>query len=186
MNNTFSEICERISSYTGDFLLIGIDGRCASGKTTLANALCEKFDCNLFHADDFFLPPEMRTAERLTEAGGNIHYERLYEEVIVPLLAGEKEFSYGVFSCAEGRIIKYNKVFKKKINIIEGSYSLHPYFGDIYGIEIFVDSDYEKRISRIKNRGQDVLAFINKWIPLEEAYFKEYNIIKKCDYIMKG
>ena len=33
--------------------------------------------------DDFFLPMELRTAERLEEPGGNVHYERFSAEVDV-------------------------------------------------------------------------------------------------------
>ena len=48
--------------------------------------------------DDFFLPFELRTAERLKEPGGNVHYERFIDEVVSKLSAGEP-FEYGVFRC---------------------------------------------------------------------------------------
>lgn len=35
-------------------ILVAIDGRCGSGKTTLGEYLKGQFDCNLFHMDDFF------------------------------------------------------------------------------------------------------------------------------------
>ncbi|MEK3909347.1 P-loop NTPase fold protein [Oceanobacillus sp. FSL W7-1309] len=54
---------------------IAIDGRCGSGKTSLAEMLKQEFDMNVFHMDDFFLPFEMKTKERLSESGGNVHYE---------------------------------------------------------------------------------------------------------------
>ena len=57
-------------------LLIAVEGRCASGKTTLASALQKELGCCVFHMDDFFLRPEQRTRERLLTAGGNIDYER--------------------------------------------------------------------------------------------------------------
>lgn len=52
-------------------VLVGIDGRCGSGKTTLGEYLYGKFDCNLFHMEDFFWRIEQRTPERMTEVGGN-------------------------------------------------------------------------------------------------------------------
>ena len=39
-----------------DQVIIAIDGKCTSGKTTLASKLAEIYDCNVFHMDDFFLP----------------------------------------------------------------------------------------------------------------------------------
>ena len=44
--------------------IVAIDGKCTSGKTTLAAGLAEIFDCNVLHMDDFFLRPEQRTPER--------------------------------------------------------------------------------------------------------------------------
>ena len=64
--------------------IIAIDGRAASGKSTLAQQLGELLDADVIHMDDFFLPPSLRTKERLSEPGGNVHYERFAEEV--PLL----------------------------------------------------------------------------------------------------
>lgn len=49
--------------------------------------------------DDFFLPPELRTAERLSQPGGNVHYERFSAEVADGILRG-KPFEYSVFDCS--------------------------------------------------------------------------------------
>lgn len=79
-------------------VIVGIDGCCASGKTTLADKLSRSFDCNVFHMDDFFLRPGQRTQERLSEVGGNVDYERFHDEVIIPLLKNES-FSYRPYDC---------------------------------------------------------------------------------------
>ena len=45
--------------------LIAIDGRCASGKTTLAAFLQERIqECAVVHMDHFFLQDAQRTKER--------------------------------------------------------------------------------------------------------------------------
>ena len=44
--------------------LAAIDGRCGSGKSTLAGLAAHRLGCPLFHMDDFFLPPALRTPER--------------------------------------------------------------------------------------------------------------------------
>ena len=59
-------------------LIVAIDGRCGSGKTTLGEYLEQVFDCNLFRMDDFFLRMEQRTPQRLKETGGNVDYERSF------------------------------------------------------------------------------------------------------------
>ena len=66
-------------------LIVAIDGRCGSGKTTLGEYLEQVFDCNLFRMDDFFLRMEQRTPQRLKETGGNVDYERFEETVLRPI-----------------------------------------------------------------------------------------------------
>ena len=56
--------------------IVTIEGGSASGKSTLAEILCEVYGCNVFHADDFFLRPEQRTPARFAEVGGNLDRER--------------------------------------------------------------------------------------------------------------
>ena len=67
--------------------VLAIDGMCGAGKSSLSELLCGLCPCSLVRADDFFLPPRLRTPERLSEPGGNIHYERFLSEVVTPLLA---------------------------------------------------------------------------------------------------
>ena len=76
-----------------DHLLIAIDGRCGSGKSTLGAYLQQKMHGNLLHMDDFYLRPEQRTPKRWEEPGGNVDWERFLEEVLLPLHKGTK-FTY--------------------------------------------------------------------------------------------
>lgn len=62
-------------------VIIGIDGRCAAGKSTLALLLSEQPDATIFHMDDFYLQGRQRTYERFNEVGGNVDYERFAKEV---------------------------------------------------------------------------------------------------------
>ena len=45
--------------------LTAMDGPCATGKSTLGARLARLYSCPLFHMDDFFLPPERKTPERV-------------------------------------------------------------------------------------------------------------------------
>ena len=85
-------------------ILVAIDGRCGSGKTTLGEYLKEQFDCNLFHMDDFFLRMEQRTPDRMKETGGNVDYERFYETVLVPVQKKES-VCYQPFSCKKWNLL---------------------------------------------------------------------------------
>lgn len=162
-------------------LLIAIDGNCAAGKSTLASRLQNDLGGNIFHMDDYFLQKYQRTGERLSEIGGNVDYERFKKEVIEPLKKGE---AVKVYSCIHPDfILEYRKTLEyKKLNIIEGSYSCHPYFGFPYKIQIFVGADYELQIERIRRRNGEVMLqrFINEWIPKENDYFRKMQIKEKC------
>ncbi|MBQ7872120.1 MAG: hypothetical protein IJ357_08260 [Oscillospiraceae bacterium] len=103
-----------------DMVIVAIDGKCTSGKTTLAAKLAEVYDCNVFHMDDFFLRPEQRTPERFAEIGGNVDYERFNKEVLIPLKAGQS-FTYRPFDCSTFTLAAPVCVTPKKLNIIEGT-----------------------------------------------------------------
>ena len=164
--------------------VIGIDGFCASGKTTLAEQLAQKFNAQIIHMDDFFLPFDMRTEQRLSETGGNVHYERFNTEVVSGLKKSS-EFVYRAFSCKYGDFRETRRILPCKPVIIEGSYAFHPKIKLSYDLKIFVKADLETRHERIlKRNGEDALeVFKAKWIPFENRYFEEFNIEESCDII---
>ena len=182
------EIIKKIkeASESKKLLLIAVDGPCASGKTTFAKAVAAETGAQVIHTDDFFLPSEMRTPERLSLAGGNFHYERFAEQVTNGIASG-RSFEYGVYSCSEGRITEKRMAVPEGIIIVEGSYSMHPETGMEWDLRIFVEAGYGVRIERIlKRNGEEKLkVFKEKWIPMEDAYFEFFGIREKSDILIK-
>ena len=184
----FEEIVKDVSEQIDTLLqsdkkmiLMVIEGMCGSGKSTLGEALIKKYDCNLFHMDDFFLQPYPRTPERLAEIGGNVDYERFAKEVLKPLQDGET-FAYGVFDCSRQEIGYKVQVPYKRLNIVEGAYSTHPYLADRYDLAIFLEIDEELQHKRLlkRNGPERLKRFIAEWIPKELAYFEKFGIRNKC------
>lgn len=165
--------------------VICIEGRAASGKTTAAALLSELFDAQIVHMDDFFLPPALRTPERLQEDGGNVHYERFLEEVTNPLRQN-RPFSYRIFDCGVMDYAGEAAIDPARPVIIEGAYSMHPYLGDACDLRIFSDVSPETQEARILRRnGEEMLRrFRTEWIPMEEQYFSTYAIRSSCDLIL--
>ena len=162
-----------------DMVIVAIDGKCTSGKTTLASKLAQIYDCNVFHMEDFFLRPEQRTPERFAEVGGNVDYERFCEEVLFPLKSG-KTFSYRPFDCSTFTLAASVTVTPKKLNIIEGTYSHHPYFGNPHDLKILLTVDEETQRQRILERPAFLhKRFFEEWIPMENQYFNELNASNK-------
>ncbi|MBE7055981.1 MAG: uridine kinase [Ruminococcaceae bacterium] len=168
-------------------MIIAIDGPCCGGKTTYANKLAADFNvsCNIFHMDDFFLRPEQRTEERINTPGENVDYERFLEEVLIPLKSNSA-FSYRKFSCSKMDLDEYVCVEPREINIIEGTYSLHPALRNYYDKCIYIDVDSKTQLERLKSRepAYKVEMFINKWIPLERLYFDTFKPKNICDEII--
>lgn len=167
--------------------VIAIDGRAASGKTTLAMALEEVLGVDTIHMDDFFVPPALRSEKRFAEPGNNIHYERYLEEV-VPYVGEPEAFSYRIFDCS---IMDYNGVQEVKNTpwrLIEGAYSTHPKFGDYADLKVFFDIGKEEQMARIIKRNGEAMAqmFKERWIPMEEAYYQTFDIKQNADIVICG
>ena len=166
--------------------IIFIDGRSGAGKTTLAGKLREQLKCSVVHMDDFFLQPHQRTEARLSEPGGNVDYERFKEEVL-DHVADTNGVTYRPFSCHEWKLadkaitIPYNDIV-----IVEGSYSHHPHFEDIYDVKIFLEISPDEQKKRIIARDGEAIwpMFEQKWIPMENTYFAELKIKENSNYIV--
>ena len=155
--------------------VIAIDGMSASGKTTLALKLHEHFpDSNLFHMDDYFLQPHQRTPKRLSEIGGNVDYERFKEEIIAHL-TDNNGFTYRKFHCQTQSLGELCHVSWQPLVIIEGAYSRHPYFGEVYDLTIFCEISKETQRERILKRNGEAKwkRFESEWIPKENAYYSK-------------
>ena len=180
-----TRIKELLSIPEKNKIIIAIDGMTGSGKTTLAKELSQLYDNTpVFHADDFFLPPDLRKEERLNEPGGNIHYERMKKKVIDFLVEGKinDDIKYQPFNCQKQNFGE-EKIFKiNRVNVVEGSYCLNPYFGKYYDISIFLKINEKEQIERLTKRNPKMINnFINKWIPLEKKYHDAFNLYEKCD-----
>lgn len=167
-----------------DTINIAIDGNSGAGKSTLANLIAERFDSNIFHMDDFFLTPNLKTEERLNEVGGNVDYTRFNSEVISGLNSKEN-FKYQLYNCKKLELDEIVIVEPKKINIIEGSYSMHPTLINNYCLKIFLHIDEHNQVRRILKRNGPIMLqkFINEWIPKENIYFEKMKIKEKADLV---
>ncbi|MBR4026552.1 MAG: hypothetical protein IKJ01_03195 [Lachnospiraceae bacterium] len=166
--------------------ILAIDGMCGSGKTTLATYLSKKLNASVIHMDDFFLPPILKTPTRLSEIGGNIHYERFQQEVLV-YINNDTDFSYKAYDCHTLTYLKEVFIKKTPILIIEGSYSLHPIFKTYYDMSIYMCVSAEEQLQRIFARcakPELQKRFQEEWIPMENAYCNAYKLKETCAFCL--
>ena len=163
-------------------LIVAIDGRCASGKTTLAGQLRDHYGCDLVHMDEFFLRPEQRTPERFATPGENVDHERFLEEVLLPLSRGET-VTFRPFRCDSQTLAEPVTLSGHRLTIVEGSYSFHENLRRLYDLRIFLQVDPQTQMERIVKRNGVEMAevFRTRWIPMEENYFQTLQISQYAD-----
>lgn len=168
-----------------DTFIIAIDGDCASGKSTLGKLMAEVYGANLFSADDYFLPAELRTPERLGEPGGNMHRERLKEEILDPIRRGDSAVIRR-FSCHTMTLGEREEFPRRRVNIVEGSYCQHPELSGSYDMKIAVRTGSKTQLERIALRdGEASLeSFKTRWIPMEKRYFEHFGIFAAADVVI--
>ena len=183
-NKLIKSINNLLDNSDKDTVWVAIDGPSASGKSSLGNFINDNFICNVFHMDDFYLPADKKTKSRLAEVGGNIDWERFEKEVIENVKSGNN-FTFNVYDCQNLSYFETGKVFQKRLNVVEGVYSMHPELKDTYDYTIFLDVDSERQKQRILDRSNEkkLERFVNEWIPLETAYFEGTDLKSNCDVV---
>ena len=166
-------------------LVLALDGRCGSGKTTLAAALAEQFpDSTVLHTDDFYLPPAGRVPGWEQIPCANMDLTRLRDEALRPAYKG-LPVPYRAYSCREGACLPVQQLRAQPLVILEGSYSHHPLLAGYETLRVFVTCSKQEQTRRLQAReGGRYANFAARWIPLEEAYFTQYNVEDKADFVM--
>ena len=120
-----SAIADRLARQSA--VLVALDGRCGSGKTTLATQLAERFPQSItVHTDDFYLPPSRRVTGWESIPCANMDIQRLRDEVVAPARAGQAFSDRGLLLPREVPICRPRPLGPAPLVIAEGSYSHHP------------------------------------------------------------
>lgn len=168
-----------------EFAILAIDGFSGAGKSTLGAALAAHTGANLLHMDDFFVPMAQKTEERLQMPGGNVDWERFLAEVLIPIKKG-MPFSYRPFDCQSQSYKETVTIAPMPLNIVEGSYSHHPALRGYMDRTVFMDLTPLEQVNRILQRNGEaqLQRFVNEWIPLENAYFRAFQIKEQADLVI--
>lgn len=166
---------------------IAVDGMSGSGKTTLAFHLKKVFDANLFHIDDFFKKPVIDSDDPLSVYGSNIDFKLILDSIINNI-NNNKDVSYKPFDFISHTHLEEITVKTKEVNIIEGSFSMHPHLIDNYDYKIFLKTNKCKQLIRIYKRSglKKFKQFVKRWIPNENRYRRDLKIETIADIIIKS
>lgn len=179
-------LCELDSRLARDTVTLAIEGGSASGKSTLGELLAHLYGCTVLHMDDFFLRPDQRTPERLSEVGGNVDRERFATEVLSPL-ARRAPITYRRYDCATATLHAPVTLQPTPLTVVEGAYSMHPDLAPAYDLSVLLAISPERQADRIRIRNTPDMAarFFAEWIPMENRYFEGMRVRERCDLVIE-
>ena len=166
-------------------LVLALDGRCGSGKTTLTNALVRQFPASaVLRTDDFYLPSAQRAHGWEQTPCANMDLARLRDEALRPAYAGQP-VQYRAYSCRKGAYQPAQELPTQPLVILEGSYSHHPLLTGYETLRVFVTCSKDEQVRRLQEReGERYANFAARWVPLEEGYFAKYQIAENADFVV--
>ncbi len=152
--------------------LIGIAGGTGSGKSTVAEALKNKFGDNLtiIHYDDYYktVTSDQNADDVNFDHPDQLNRHRLYEDML-KLSKGES-IDKPIYDFVTHTSTKTEVVNPAQIILVDGIFSLYDdNLNSLYSMKIFVDMDADLRILRraqrdIEERGRDIQSVITQYI----------------------
>lgn len=172
-------------------LLVGIDGRGASGKSTLARSLERASDdIAVVEFDDFYLPlraREARVAGGDTEIGGNFDWRRLRHQVLTPLTL-DVPASYQRYDWSTDELAEWHNLAVGGTVVVEGNYCTRQELFDFYDYTVWVEAPHELRLERgLRRGGEDTRErWLTEWMPEEERYLRAESPASRVDLVLDG
>lgn len=172
-------------------LLVAIDGRGGSGKSTFARRLERASEeVTVVEFDDFYLPlaqRRARTAAGNTEIGGNFDWRRLCDQVLTPL-SHDEPANYQRYDWPSDELAEWHSVPVGGIVLIEGNYSTRQKLFAVYDYTIWIDAPHDVRLERgIRRGGADTRErWLTEWMPEEDRYIAAEDPAKRVDLLLDG
>ncbi len=172
-------------------LLVAIDGRGGSGKSTFARQLeTVAVDVTVVEFDDFYRPARERKVRAVsgdTEIGGNFDWRRLREQVLLPLSKDEPA-TYQRYDWLADELADWHLIPPGGIVVIEGNYSTRQELFDFYDYTAWIDAPHDVRLERgVLRGGEDTRdRWLTEWMPEEERYIRAQHPAARVDLVLDG
>lgn len=180
-------------------IVIALDGGSGSGKSRLASMVVAKVEAALIPVDDFFaadIPESYWRRFSLEEKLQKVfHWQRLREEAILPLLAGQPAqwlpFDFASGQRADGTYGMMPDPVRrepKPVILLDGAYSAGPALSDLVDWSVLVHTPVKERHRRLAAREDQ--AFLARWHqlwdPLEAYYFSQVRPPESFDTVVEN
>jgi len=172
-------------------VVVAVDGRSGTGKSTLSAWMAGQLGATLVDQDDFYAGGTMDDWRRLTpceKADRVIDWHRVRDEVLLPLRAG-REARWRPFNweTMEGLAPEPIVAQPAPIVILDGAYSARPELADLIDLSILVTLPDAVRRARLREReGEEYTsAWHAIWDEAEDSYFSTIRPPEAFDLVIE-
>ena len=184
-------IAELLKAKSPKPVVIALDGRSGTGKTTIANLIAKQFAGIVIGFDDFYPGgtneywDNLDPGERMDQV---IDWKKLVETVLRPLLDKQHVswHPFDVATCA-GPASFTEERDPAQLIILEGQYSNRPELRSLIDYKILVRAadDSVRRQRLVSREGSDFMDdWHPRWDPAEEFYYRELSPDQVFDAII--
>lgn len=174
-------------------VLVVLDGRSGSGKSTIAKIIAARLDGVEIVADDFWIGGSDDEWDRRSpqeKASMAIDWKRLRSEALEPLLAG-KPASWHPFDWKAGKGLAAHSINcgPTLLIVLDGAYSSRPELSDIIDFSILVEvpDDSNRRARLVKREGKEYMDnWHRRWDPAEDYYFSKMRPKSSFDMVIEN
>jgi uridine kinase len=172
-------------------ILVALDGRSGTGKSTVAKQIAERLGGIEIIGDDFWMGGSNEEWDKKSpkeKAEQAIDWKRLRTEVLEPLLAG-KSATWHPFDWKAGHGLSESAIYgePKPLIILDGAYSTRPELQDIIDFSVLVEipDDTKRRTRLVGREGEEYMNdWHSRWDVAEEYYFTEVRPREAFDLII--
>ncbi len=177
------------ATVAGRTTLAAIDGLGGAGKSTLAAQIAEEIERSaVVSVDDFYRPITASARAELGPKDGYDRYfdwKRLRDDVLVLLSRGSRA-RYRRYDWATGRLAEWQEVEPGGLVIVEGVYSMRPELRPFYAATVYVDTPRDRRLERMRNRGNEDVSWLDHWMAAEDWYEEHERPKEHADLVVDG
>jgi uridine kinase len=174
-------------------ILVALDGRSGTGKSTIARFIASQLSGVEVTADDFWVGgynSEWDTRTPREKAEKAIDWQKIRAEVLEPLLDG-RPTSWHPFNWAAGHGLAEQTITAepKPLIVLDGAYSTRPELSDLIdlGVLVKMPNDSHRRNRLIGREGREYMAdWHNRWDVAEDYYFTEVRPKDSFDMIISN
>lgn len=168
-----------------------LTGKAGSGKSTPARELATLMgeDSVVVEGDDFYRAMSPSERALLSPSQGYELYfdwERLRDQVLVPVSQGDPTLKYQRYKWSEQRLGEWVEHSMPPAVVVEGVYTLRPTLRAFIDIGIFVRASPAVRMRRLHEREGNSAEWIARWVAAEGYYIETVKPMAVADIVVDG